>query len=333
MSFGVLPLFYSFDGVLYPLGSAFTVGRKIQLIITAKHNIEQSIKREPKLSRHLYTGDEPPEEASVNRVGLWVLHHYQHDEGITFTLRPLEFLNGAPPTDVMFGFPKFSEQIMSLAGRLTFNPPKPGDLVQCFGYTNSSHSEGIDLESVLSGNFNWYKDYSHKFQVNEGCVQNIFTQRFASGHVGGPCFTIDNPIDHGQSGGPVMLKESNLICGVNSAAFDSDSPFSISSLLFPLIGMKIQVGISFDAENKFRLNAKIPLIHLITQDAIPTDRSEQDLILKWEDGRSAPLVSVKLPTEHKDAYFDDYPSMQAGKQPSLTTSEASYRIRRTNPPE
>jgi len=197
----------------------------------------------------------------------------------------------------------------------------------------SSDSEGIDLEAVLSGGFNWYKDYSHTFQVTEGIVLNIFTQRFANGHVGGPYFTTDNAIDHVQSGGPVMLKESGLICGVNSAAFDAEPPFSISSLLFPLIGINIKVGISFDSENKFRFNSSIPLIHLITENAVPTDGSEQNLILKWEDGRPEPLVSMKMPMEHRDAYFDDYPSMQAGKPPSIISGEASYKINRKKPVE
>jgi len=291
LSHGVIPLFYSFDRVLYPLGSAFTIGRGIQFILTAKHNIDEAIKREPQLSRYLYTGDEPPREGNLNRIGLWLLHHSQHDERITFTLRPLEFLNGAPPTDLMFGFPKFSEQIMSLAGRLTFNAPKPGDSVWSFGYTNNSHPNGIDLEKVLACKFNWIRDYSHKFQVTEGRVQNIFTKRFANGHVGGPCFTIDNAIDHGQSGGPVILKESGLICGVNSAAVQAEKPFSIMSLLYPAIGINIKYGISFDSENKFRFNFMTSLIHLITQNSIPTDGSEQELSLKWESGQPEPLVS------------------------------------------
>ena len=203
---GVLPLFFSYGRVLYPIGTAFTIGRGIQFVITAKHNVDEAIKREPQLSNYLYSGEIPHKEVSVNRVDLWVMHHHVAGEKINITLRPLEFLNAAPPTDLVFGFPQFSDAIPSLAGRLTFDPPTPNEPVWCIGYAESSHPTGIDFESVLNGKFNWITDYSHKLRVAEGRVANIITQRFARGFVDGPCFTVDKEICHSQSGGPVIKK-------------------------------------------------------------------------------------------------------------------------------
>ena len=100
MSYDVIPLFYSFDRVLYPLGTVFTVGRNIRLMITASHNIDQAIKREPRLSRYLFTGGEPPREADINRVGLWLLHHAKQDERVTFTVQPRVYV---PNSDIVSG--------------------------------------------------------------------------------------------------------------------------------------------------------------------------------------------------------------------------------------
>lgn len=51
LSQGVLPLFLVLEDRMFPIGTAFTVGKKLRFLMTAEHTIGEAIKHDPVLNR------------------------------------------------------------------------------------------------------------------------------------------------------------------------------------------------------------------------------------------------------------------------------------------
>src|SRR5262249_54560768 len=94
ISQGILPLFITFEGRLFPVGTAFTIGRSVPFIVTAAHNIREVLKYEPRLS-HLLTERDLPKAIDLKLAGISVLHHAVNESGhITLNIWPLETVEG-----------------------------------------------------------------------------------------------------------------------------------------------------------------------------------------------------------------------------------------------
>lgn len=319
---GVFPLFIVIDEHLFPIGTAFSVGKKMRFLMTAEHTIGEAIKREPSLERLRNEGRLPP-EANLEHSQLCVLYHRGGQGGmIDFMIWPIEHVNGAPPTDIVFAFPKFVEGHPTVAFPLTFGLPDIGTRVFSAGYTDVEVPEnGVPLSAVRAGTFDWRGDYSHRFHVVEGRVERIFTQRFAGGYLEGPCFLFDGEIPHGLSGGPVFTKGSHVL-GVNSAAATRffTEPKSLASLLYPLLPIRLTAALQ---EGNLRLKANIPLIDLIAQGSMTTDGSEQHVGL-IEDGDSF-IVSPVCKREMAPFVHDDFRGYQEGRSASESAA-THYRL-------
>jgi hypothetical protein len=204
---GVMPLFISYAERLFPVGTAFTTGNGVTFAISAEHNIREVFKYEQRLG-HLRTERTLPEAISLREVGLSILYQRWADESqseIDYAVWPLENFNGAPPTDIVFGFPRFQTRWPTLDMKLGIDLPIHGERVWSVGYTEvECPTDGIDLATVQSGTFDWRTQYAHRFMVVEGHVERVFTQRFASSFIEGPCFAFDGEIPHGLSGGPII---------------------------------------------------------------------------------------------------------------------------------
>ncbi|WP_338693198.1 hypothetical protein V5279_43340 [Bradyrhizobium sp. 26S5] len=243
----------------------------------------------------------------------------------------MENVQGAPPTDVVIGYPQFQTEAPSMVNRLSFDLPIIGEKVWSVGYCEFKYPEhGIPLAAVRSGAFDWEHDYSHKLVVVEGFVQRIFTQRFANGFVEGPCFTIDAEIAHAQSGGPVLTSDG-VIRGINSAGATTflNQPGSIISLFYPLLFMQLRFGAQMGI---VRLNATRPLIDLIGQGTIPTDGSETRVAVGHDATTGRFYVNPRVEKSVATYVHDDFAGYQAGK---LATQESRpfYRLRPTDPLE
>jgi hypothetical protein len=323
---GILPLFISFEDHLFPVGTAFTIGRGVTFLVSAAHNIREAWRYEGRLS-HLLTAREIPESVALKQAGFSVLHHQPNGKGgITFLIWPMETVEGAPPTDVVIGYPQFQTEAATLVNRLSFDLPLIGEKVWSVGYCEFNFPKnGIPLAAVRAGSFDWEHEYGHKLVVVEGFVERIFTQRFASGFVEGACFTFDAEIAHAQSGGPVLSSEG-IVRGINSAGASQffDRPVSIASLLYPLLFMNLRFGAQLGI---MRLNASRPLFDLITQGTIPTDGSEERAIIGQDAASGRFYVNPRVEKSMSEYVHDDFAGFQSGRT-ATAEMRPGYRLRK-----
>jgi hypothetical protein len=312
---GVLPLFVTFEDHLFPVGTAFTVGRGVTFVVSAAHNIREAWKYERRL-HHLLTATNLPRSISLKQAGISVLHQRPNGRGgVSFTIWPLETVEAAPPTDLVIGYPEFQAEFTAPANRLSFDLPPIGERVWSIGYCDFHYpKDGISLTAVREGDFDWNAEYGHKLRVVEGVVERIFVQKFAAGFVEGPCFAFSAAIAHAQSGGPVLSSDGAVI-GVNAAGAESffDRPMSIGSLLYPMLLSQLRFGVQM---GPMRLNASHPLISLIAHGTILTDGSEKRVGLSPnDDGKLGvnPRVEIAMISN----VHDDFAGFLDGKGPTV----------------
>ena len=314
LSKGVLPLFMKVEGRLFPLGTAYWLGGGVPFVMTAMHCILEAMRHEPHLERLAASGDLPA-KAGFKEVALYVLHQDSFEDGrgkITFL--PLESIDAGPPGDVAFGYPMFEAGRPRWSLPISFDPPRIGSTVWSLGYTAISPTDGIPWDDVQSGAFDWATSYSHRFVVTEGVVTRIFTQRFATGFNGGPCFAFDAEIDHGQSGGPIITPDGRVV-GLNSATASSffEAPMSLGSMFYPLLltGLKFGLGITAPGAS-LRFDNRIPLIELIGRGAIATDGSERNVALHQVPGQDGWAIGPRVPRDDHEFVHADFRAMLDG---------------------
>lgn len=319
----VLPLFITSGDRYIPIGTAFWVGRKVSFVMTAMHNVHEALRHEGRYDRELASGRLPP-HLDLKTAGLCVLHQDEvTTENVRFTLTPLENLHGAPPTDVVVGYPSFVPDRATASLPLSFDVPRVGQTVWSLGYTDFEPVSGISIEAVRSGAFDWRTEYRHRLMVTEGRVDRIFTQRFATGFGDGPCFSFDNEIAHGQSGGPVVTDDGRIV-GLNSsgAARFFNRPASVAALLHPLVLTPVKFGVKL---GPLILGREARLIDLIFEGAIASDGSEQALGFTQEEPGGPVAISGRALVEDRPFVHDDFAGYQAAR--SATRLEGpSFRL-------
>lgn len=320
ISYGVYPLFISYDQQLFPLGTAFSIGNGITFIASAAHNIAEALRYERRLS-HLQGQRELPKKLQLKDVGFYVLVQQFQSEPKQLKLLPLETVNGAPPSDVVFGFPRFEPGLLTAVQTLSFDLPSIGERVRSIGYCDFN-PRVIPWQSVAEGTFDWAVNYSHRLVVVEGFVERIFTQRFASGFVEGACFSFDAEIMHGQSGGPV-ISDTGLVRGINSAGASSffDRPASVASLLYPFLFLEMQFGVQL---GPVRMNGSQPMISLIERGSIRTDGSEQRVGITFDETENKFVVNPVAPTKTASYVHDDFTGFKKDLKASKQTTPVYY---------
>lgn len=327
----ILPLFIQTGGRFLPIGTAFWVGPKVQFILTAMHNVLEALHFEPRLERLLTAGN-LPSAAKLNSAGLFVLHQ-GGDPGINagFSLIPLRTINGAPPGDVAFGHPLFVNGRSTLSLPLSFNPPRIGETVWSVGYVDVEPREGIPVDAVIEGAFDWSRDYRHRFVVTEGKVERIFTQQFDRGYLKGPCFSFDNAISHGQSGGPV-ISASGTIVGINSCdvSIRFNRPTSLSSMIYPLLLTAIDFGVELGGGAfKVNMNASRLLIDLVLERVISSDGSEEHVSIRRSEDGEGYTIGPRISVDDRSFVHEDFQGFQ-DRQPAAPISGECFAIRRVD---
>jgi hypothetical protein len=320
ISQGVMPLFIGVHGRLFPVGTAFTTGKKATFLITATHNIDQLLKKDPRFVNAIGQGRLEGSHDLSDGYTLYALHHYMDGSNVHLTLWPLEKIDGASPTDVVFAHPQFSTDIQALVTPLSFDLPAVGEVVLSVGYSEFPDAEqGIDLEAVKSGSFDWLGAYSHKLFVTEGRVKRIFTQNFASGYVAGPCFAFSPEIRHGMSGGPIYNSKGN-VCGVNSAGASTffGEPMSLGSVFYPMLTRPLRFGAKL---GPVTINASHTMLDLIAHGTLKTDGSEQHVAFT-SDGQDGNIVAhPRSRLANSGFVHDDFAAFQEGKGASKLAGE------------
>ena len=317
---GIYPLFANADERLFPLGTAFCFS-KLGIVATAEHNIRDALLHHWR-GDTLRSMDKLPESYKLSDVGLTILNHYLEDNSYTGHLWPIENFQGAPPTDLVFGFPNFQTHFPFLSLPISFAVPRIGSRVFCVGYSDTCLSDsGIQRDDLRFGRSNWFEAYRYIFRVTRGTVTRIFTQRFSGSFIKGPCFTIDAEVKHGMSGGPVF-NEEGYICGVVSAGATHffNSPASIVSLLYPTLLTDIKLGVSI---GPLRINGIRQLVSLIGQGFVITDGSESLVTIRPMNGEI--FIGPMIRREDVSFVHDDFSGYQEGREASRQAKEI-YRV-------
>jgi hypothetical protein len=155
-------------------------------------------------------------------------------------------------------------------------------------------AEGISIEAIKEGGFDWNSEYSHRLRVWEGRVETIFPQKFATSYGGGPCFMVDIEVEQGLSGGPTF-NTSNFVCGINWAGVSNlmDRPANLISMIYPTLTVDIQL---VD-------DSRQTLLSLIEAGKVVADSTLSLASVQQDAGRSRvdPLIHV----DDANAVFED----------------------------
>jgi hypothetical protein len=303
LALGVYPFFVTINQRLIPAGTAFCIS-KLGVSMTSLRNVREVVNCGP-----LHPTDFPEtSNRSEKRIGMAVFHHQALSER-RFSGKIIDFdgLEEVRPTDMCYIFPQFQDGSPYLPLPLSFATPRPGSRVVCVGFGNPAMPrEGLSLHDAQCGRLNLLEIYGHKLTAVEAHVTRIFTQRFAPGFIGGPCYTIDAETEENMTGGPVF-SEGGYVCGIISGrAPDSfDGPAGIVSSLHPVLSARVR----FDRQLAgMRITSNLRLIDLIAQGSITTDGSEHQL-------RTAPagsefLLSPDIPAEDADHVYGEFSDIQ-----------------------
>jgi hypothetical protein len=320
ISQGVMPLLIGVQGRLFPIGTIFATGKKVIFLVTATHNINEILKVDPRFARAITQGMLEGSHDLSDGYTLYALHHRMDGNNVHLTLWPLEKVDGASPTDVVFTHPKFSTDIQTLVTPLSFDFPAAGEVVLSIGYSEFIYPEqGIDLKAVETGSFDWLGSYSHRLFVTEGTVKRIFTQKFASTYLAGPCFAFSPEIRSGMSGGPIYNAGGN-VCGVNSATASSffEKPMSLGSVFYPMLTRPLRFGANL---GPLSINASHTMLDLIAHGTLETDGSERHVAFT-SDGQTGDLVAhPRIHLDNSGCVHDDFAAFQDGKGASKLSGE------------
>ncbi|MCK6105457.1 serine protease [Brevundimonas sp. EYE_349] len=334
LSKGVLPLFIRIGPRLMPIGTAYWLGGNAPFVMTALHCIAEALRHEPRYERFLAAGNLPA-SLDLTNCAFYVLH--QDDctaDGGRITLIPLESVDAGPPGDVAFGFPRFEAGRTTWALPISFDPPRIGSTVWSLGYTDFEPKDGILLEDIQNGSFDWAKHYRHRFVVTEGTVEEIFTQRFTAGFTNGPCFAFDNAIAHGQSGGPIITPDGRVV-GLNSATAENffNRPMSLGSMFFPLLLNGVRASVTMGAPGaSLTMKMRRPLIEMVLQGAIKSDGSETHVAI--HDTPEGKAIGARIPRDDQPHAHADSPPFRPAlpNNSSRNTGVSSPRKPRINHP-
>ena len=204
----LLLLLAQIDQQALPWGSAILVAPGLAL--TAGH-VYDSFKKEGLLDKEGYLHAVGPHE---NGTIMWAVTQVQH-----LNISDLALLILSPMGDMHIGRLDLSLPTIAVLA------PNVGEKVFSFGFSaDSSHIEVS--QNIIMGEVD--------FQVSIGTVEEVYPIGRDRVMISWPSFMMRGRLSGGMSGGPIFNKDGFLI-GINTSSNDSDDPWAIFSLLWPVV--------------------------------------------------------------------------------------------------
>jgi hypothetical protein len=307
------------EGHLFPLGTAFSFS-SLNHVFTARHSIEGGLSQHhPSKDRFIRDGLEAARRSgTIDHTQFAIVSQGPNPKrgGVSFDVRGFSSIHAAPPTDLVIGNFLSDESVLvpTIVPRITFAPPRIGEVVRCVGYCDSAVPEvGLSVDEIKSGRLNPYTEFSHRLVAIEGEVKNFFIDGLSSSFAAGPCFTIDAEVPHGLSGGPVF-NSNGAICGAvySGASMFFGEPTTVCALFYPIFLLRLSFGISM-ANGRFRITAtERPVAELVATQAIRTDGAEEKLLHLTPD-EAGVRVGVAFDKDDTAFIFENFEAFQAGK--------------------
>ena len=311
---------------LIPIGTAFTLS-SLGIVASAYHNVHEALQHHPNGDR-LRSQAQLPDGLHLGALRLALIYqHVPRPDVQSVLIQSVETLISGPPADILFGVPTPPNGAPFIAMPLSFSMPRVGSRVSVLGYgALQTGSHGLSVERIHGGDPSELLAAGLVLHVYEGRVTHIFTQRFVSTFIGGPCLVIDCEIPHGMSGGPV-LNDQGFAIGVASAGASQffARPASIVSLLCPALLSVIDYAVQ---DGPVRVNRKEPLVELVCRGLVQTDGSEQRVPI----GLSAegPMVHFSIEPADQPFTHDDFHGYQEGRAAEHPTDRIAF-VRRNSP--
>ncbi len=321
---------------LFPLGTAFSFS-KLGHIFTARHNVEGGLKQHhPNKDQFIRDGlTAARRSGNIDHAQFAIVSQGPNPKrgDVSLDVRGLDSIHAAPPTDLIIGNflnDESASLIPTIVPRITFAPPRVGEIVRCVGYCDSVVPDiGLSLDEIRSGRLNPYEAFRHRLIAVEGKVKNFFINGLTSSFVEGPCFTIDAEAPNGLSGGPIFNSDGS-ICGAvySGASMFFEEPTTVGALLYPIFLLELSFGISM-ANGRFKFTASgRPIADLVATQAIRTDGAEEKQLhfTHEEDG-----VRVGAAFNKEDAafIFEDFKAFQEGR-PMASIEDQKLRAFKPN---
>ncbi|CCK81246.1 hypothetical protein [Desulfobacula toluolica] len=265
---------YYCDNSFYPIGTIFFVGN-FGIMLSASHVFDEGLSK----SNHnqqvadLLAKGKYHVDVKGDLGFAAIRFNSKNDTVSNITFISIEHIAACVPGDIFYASPVYHDSLIPIE-YLSIKPTMPeiGTKVFSCGYTNFDYDRknGLPLDEIKSGRFNWRDNLSFDFAVYEGEITNIYVNKFVKSYLNAPCFSVNYKIPPGLSGGPTLTK-NGFVCGVNSASLVNES---LISLIYPSIFTSLKTTMRIGG---LTLNKIAPICDHMSFGNISTDGSEKDI--------------------------------------------------------
>lgn len=201
------------------------------MAVTAKHVVEELIKRDPGIA-----------EGKQCRMEYWVMQVVWKDENHEYIVWKIDSVSLSAHTDIaviwLCGQGEDAPVYKWKAVQMTFDPPAVGSQVTAFGI----HNVRFDGSRVNADRKFEHIEFNSDRSKSIGTVKQHYWSGRDRGMYNFPCFEVDAKFEHGMSGG-FVLNQQGHICGIVCGSLPPSAPgeehISYVTMLWPMIAIPV----------------------------------------------------------------------------------------------